>query len=480
MLVRGLRNKTSTNGIVKSLRQRWASLIAILLIVSLLPAHSSQPFALARSQQAKRRSAQVERAGKLRPVPAARVTPADDAFLEDLSRRTFQYFWDQSDPRTGLTLDRSHTDGTQVPPTHSSYNVASIAATGFALTGLCIAAERNWITREQARERTRNTLRFFANKATHKNGWFYHWMDRATGERRWQSEISSIDTMLLMGGVLTAKQYFREDKEIPRLASKIYDRLDFPWMLNGDPYLLSHGWRPETGFIKNRWDDYSEHALLYFLAIGSRTHPISPQAWYAWRREWIEYAGYRYLHSVAPLFIDQFPQAWADLRGRRERRAPFVNYYENSVKATHAHKAFCLSLAKEFPTYTENMWGITASDSEKGYVTWGGPPRDPAIDGTVVPCAAGGSLMFAPDITLPVLREMKQKYGEKIYGRYGFTDAFNPMTGWVNEDVIGIDLGMTLLSAENLRSGKVWFWFMQNQEIPRALRLAGLEESNKR
>lgn len=457
----------------------WATLVALVLLVSSLPALSGQPDAFVRAQEVQRQSTQAERVNEQRPVPAARISAADEAFLEDLTKRTFQFFWEQSDPKTGLTLDRTRTDGTQVPPEHSSYNVASIAATGFALTGLCIAAERNWITREQARERVRNTLRFFANTATHKNGWFYHWMDRVTGARRWQSEISSIDTMLLMGGVLTAKQYFKDDKEIPLLASKIYDRLDFPWMLNKDPYLLSHGWRPENGFIKDRWHDYSEHALLYFLAIGSRTHPISPQAWYAWRRDWIEYAGYKYVHSVAPLFIDQFPQAWVDLRGRRENRAPFVNYYENSVKATHAHKAFCLALAKEFPTYTENMWGITASDSAKGYIAWGGPPRDPAIDGTVVPCAAGGSLMFTPDIALPVLRQMKAKYGTKIYGRYGFTDAFNPMTGWVNPDVIGIDLGMTLLSAENLRSGKVWFWFMQNQEITKALRLIGLDEGSR-
>jgi hypothetical protein len=371
-------------------------------------------------------------------------------------------------------LDRAGTNGAPHPPGHPSYNIASSAATGFALTGLCIAAERKWITREQVLERARRTLQFFANQAEHKNGWFYHWMDKVTGERRWQSEISSIDTALLLGGVLTVRQCFRDDKEIVQLATKIYDRIDFSWMLNGDPYLLSHGWRPENGFIRSRWNHYSEHASLYILAIGARTHPIPPLAWYAWRRDWVDFAGYRYLASVSPLFIHQYPQAWLDLRGRREDRSPFVNYYDNSIKATRAQREFFLSLANEFPTYSANIWGLTASDSAKGYVAWGGPPRDPAIDGTVVPCAAGGSLMFAPDIALPALKEMKERYGKTIYGRYGFTDAFNPLTGWVNPDVIGIDVGMTLLSAENLRSGKVWHWFMKNLEIPRAMKRIGL------
>ncbi|MGH9970227.1 MAG: glucoamylase family protein [Pyrinomonadaceae bacterium] len=407
-------------------------------------------------------------------IQAARLEQSDDAFLEDLSRRSFQYFWEHSDPNIGLTSDRARTDGTAHPPTHNSHNIASSAATGFALSGLCIAADRKWITQRQARERTRKTLQFFANQAEHKNGWFYHWMDKATGERRWRSEISSIDTALLMGGVLTVRQCFRDDKEIYRLATRIYDRIDFGWMRNGHPYLLSHGWRPENGFITHRWDNYSEHASLYILAIASRTHPVSPLAWYAWRRHWVEFAGYRYIASASPLFIHQYPQAWLDLRGWRERRPPFVDYYDNSVKATRAHRAFFLSLGSEFPTYSANIWGMTASDSVKGYVAWGAPPRHPDTDGTVVPCAAGGSLMFTPDIALPALREMQQLYGNTIYGRYGFTDAFNPGTGWVGPDVIGIDVGITLLSAENLRSGNVWRWFMRNMEVRRALRLVGL------
>lgn len=406
-------------------------------------------------------------------IPTAPVSKEDDAFLEDLQRRTFQYFWDQTDPKTGITLDRTRTDGTRPAPGTSHYKVGTIAATGFGLSGYCIAADRGWVTRDQAKERTRNTLDFFANKQEHKNGWFYHFVDIETGERRWNTEISSIDSALLFGGVLTVRKCFAEDKEIVALADKIYDRVDFQWMLNGDPYLLSHGWRPERGWISNRWHDYSEQALLYLLAMGSKTKPIPPQAWYAFERNWQEYKNYRYLGAVSPLFIHQFSHAWVDFRGKRERKAPFVDYFDNSVQATRAQRDFFKDdLSKEFPKYGPNMWGLTASDYQKGYTAWGGPPRHPDTDGSVVPCAAAGSLMFTPDITLAALKQMKAEYGDKIYGKYGFADAFNPHNGWVGKDVLGIDLGITLLSIENLRSGKVWYWFMQNDEIRRALKRA--------
>ncbi len=373
-----------------------------------------------------------------------------------------------------MTLDRARTNGDAPGQSESHFQVASIASTGFALSGLCIAADRNWTTKSQAKERTRKTLDFFANRAFNKNGWFYHWMDSKTGERRWQSEISSIDSALLLGGVLSTRQCFADDAEIVRLATKIYERVDFQWMLNGNPYLLSHGWRPETGFIQSRWDTYSEHSMLYFLAIGSPTHSISPKAWYAWRRDYIVYGGYKFLAGDTPLFIHQFSQAWLDLRGRRERKPPYVNYFDNSVKATEAQRQFFIDISKEFPTYSKNLWGLTASDSENGYLAWGAPPRPAQLNGTIVPCAPAGSLMFTPEISMAALREMKEKYGDKIYKKYGFADAFNPKTDWTNPDVIGIDLGITLLSAENLRSGNSWFWFMRNPEIIYALRRADL------
>ncbi|MEP6788990.1 MAG: glucoamylase family protein, partial [Acidobacteriota bacterium] len=348
------------------------------------------------------------------------VSPSDDAFLEDLEHRMFLFFWEQSDLKTGLTLDRARTTGEAPLPSDSHYRIASIASTGFALTGYCIAAKRGWVTRREAVERTRNTLDYFANRAFNKNGWFYHWQDQSTGERRWNSEISSIDTALLLGGVLTAQQCFKDDRAIVRNSKKIYDRVDFRWMLNGDPYLLSHGWRPESGFIKNRWSDYSEQMVLTLLGIGSPKHSIPWQAWYAWERGYKSYGRYRYLAAVPPLFIHQYSHAWVDFRRKRERYKDYkTDYFQNSIIATQAQRQFFIDvLSKEFPKYGPNIWGLTASDAIDGYKAWGAPPRDAETDGTVVPYAPAGSLMFTPGISIAALKEMKAKYGDKAYGRY--------------------------------------------------------------
>src|ERR1041384_1233549 len=397
-------------------------------------------------------------------------------FLDDLQRRSFQYFWEQADPNTGLVPDRARMDGKPLDANHQ--NVASIAATGFGLTSLCIAANRNWIEQSQARERALDTLRFFDAHAYQQHGWFYHWLDTKTGERRWNSEVSSIDTALLLAGVLTVGQCFRDNPEIMRLASRIYQRVDFRWMLNGHPRLLSHGWKPETGFLRARWDTYSENAILYLLAIGSPSHPISPESWYALWRDRYRYEGHSYFTTIGvPLFMHQYSHAWVDFRNRRETRGDRIDYFQNSVAATLAHRAFCINLRYDFPAFGPDMWGITASDSAKGYLAWGGPPRDPDIDGTVVPSAAGGSLMFTPELATRALQTMHDTYGEKIYGKYGFVDAFNPKTGWIDTDVIGINAGIILLSAENSRTGNVWRWFMQNREIPTAMGRIGLMPS---
>lgn len=402
------------------------------------------------------------------------LTAQDHAFLDDLQHRSFQYFWEQADPNTGLVPDRARTDGSALDENHR--NVGSIAATGFGLTAICIAVERGWLSLDHAQARTRNTLRFFAGQAYQQHGWFYHWIDTKTGERRWNSEISSIDTALLLGGVLTARQYFRNDLEIRRLATRIYERVDFRWMLNGHPLLLSHGWKPETGFLRPRWDTYSEDTILYLLAIGSPTHGISPRSWSALWRDRYRYEGYAYFTTIGvPLFMHQYSHAWIDYRNRRETSSDRIDYFDNSVSATLAHRAFCINLAHEFPGYGPNLWGITASDSAKGYLAWGGPPRDSEVDGTVVPSAAGGSLMFTPQLSVAALKTMREEFGDRIYGHYGFVDAFNPNTGWVDSDVIGINAGIILLSAENARTGNVWRWFARNPELPRALESVGLK-----
>lgn len=244
-------------------------------------------------------------------------------------------------------------------------------------------------------------------------------------------------------------------------------------MLGGDKYLLTHGWKNETGYLKNRWDDYSEASILYILGIGSMTHPLAWESWYAWKRKYVAYKSYKYLAGVPPLFIHQYSQAWIDFRGKRERYKNFrTDYHENSVRAVRAQREWSKDNSQKFPSYAGKMWGISASDSVKGYVAWGAPPPTREVDGTIVPYAAAGSMMFAPDIALPALREMKEKYAQKIYGKYGFTDAFNPQTGWVNKDVIGIDVGITLIGIENFRTGNVWKWFMKNEEVRNGLHRA--------
>jgi hypothetical protein len=410
------------------------------------------------------------------PAATFTLSAEDDALLEDLSKRSFMFFWEQANPETGIVRDRSRTSG--APVDSNGRDVGSIASVGFGLSGMCIAAERGWRPREEILQRTRNTLSYFARRMTHERGWYYHFVNINTGAREWNSELSSIDTALLLGGVLTVRQCFSGDADVVELADTIYRRVDFQWMLAGDPLVLSHGWKPESGFLKARWDHYCELMILYLLAIGSPTHPISPGSWRSWRRPVVEFDSYSFIGGPPPLFVHQFAHAWVDFRGWKEGQPPHTDWFENSVIATRAHKAFCLKLSGEFPGYTENVWGLTASDSRKGYVAWGGPPRHEAIDGSVVPCAAAGSLMFTPDITVPVMRELKNRFGDRIYGRYGFADAFHPLDGWVNPDVIGIDLGITLLSAENLRTGRVWQWFMRNREIPAAMRSAGMTRAD--
>lgn len=393
------------------------------------------------------------------------VTPEQDAFLEDLSRRSFRFFWEQADPHTGLVRDRALADS-QAPDPRPW---ASSAATGFGLTALCIASERGWVTRAQARERVLATLRFYAESSFQEHGWFYHFVNAATGERRGKTEVSPIDTSLLLAGIVTAQAYFHNDHAIVRLAQTIWDRIDYGWMRNGDPALLCMHWKPEDGFTRTHWDHHCESGIMYLLGIASATSALPTESWYAWKRPLVSYAGHTYIAGAAPLFVHQYSQAWIDFRNRPEKREPHTNWFRNSVEATLAHRQFCIDLHERFPGYSENIWGITASDSATGYKAWGGPPATRNIDGTVVPCAPGGSLMLAPEICIAALLAMRDQFGERVYRRYGFVDAFHPTNGWTDADVIGIDVGITLLSAENLRTGKVWRWFGSNRQVRRGM-----------
>ncbi len=392
-------------------------------------------------------------------------------FLEDFAKRCSLYFWEQADHHTGVIMDRARNDGAR-----SGNNVGSVAATGFGLTALCIAGSRGWLTNEQVRARILMTLRYFWMHAFHDHGWYYHFMDASSGERRLGSEISSIDTGLLLCGVLTAAGYFPKDHDIQGLARQLFERVDFAWMLAGNPLLLSHGVKPGSGFLKSRWSVYSEASVLYLLAIGAPRRAIPADSWYAWLRPEVHYDQYTFV-SGGPLFTHQFSHAWVDFRHQQDGDPSYLNYFRNSIFATYAHRDFCISLQSRYSDYGPNMWGITVSDSPGGYVVWGGPPFAGPINGTLVPCAAAGSLMFAHEICLPVLQQMLNVYGDKIYQRYGFTDAFNPnwkdQKLWVNQDVVGIDVGISLLSIENLLTGNVWRWFMRNQYIQSAMERAG-------
>ncbi len=401
----------------------------------------------------------VEPAGAAEPSP---IAPEDNQFLDELEKANFLFFWEQADPQTGLVKDRCNVRAADKTV------VASIAATGFGLTAIAIGQQRGWASLSDARGRVITTLRFLAKTMPTHRGFFYHWANLKTGERMWDSEISSVDTAMLLCGILTCRQHFRY-AEITRLAYEIFNRVDWSW-LSEDTSLLPHGWRPEAGFLPYRWDYYSEHMMMYLLGLGSSTHPLPAEAWNAWKRTLFEYDGIRYISNYAPLFVHQYSQAWFDFRGKRDR---YADYFKNSILATDAHRRFCLDLAKRFSDYSDDLWGITASDSKNGYVVWGGPPEIGPIDGTVVPSAAGGSLPFLPQATLRVLKNIKTRYGMRAWCKYGFVNALNPLTNWYDTDVVGIDTGITMLMAENLRSAFVWNTFMKNREAQRGFERAG-------
>jgi hypothetical protein len=382
----------------------------------------------------------------------------DTALLDELERSAFEYFWNEADPRTGLVKDRAYANG------GDRRTLASIAATGFGLTALCIGHQRNYRSREEITARVRNSLRFMVEQADQVHGFFYHFVDMKTGGRSDLSEISPIDMAIFLCGALTCRAYF-EDAGIRHHAEALYRRVNWKWALNkGDTFALA--WTPEAGFSESRWDSYCESMMLYLLAMGSPTHPISSECWKSIRRPWMTYGKYRFISSPAPLFVHQFSHAWFDFRGKQD---DYTDYFENSVLASHAHQRFCEELNRKFPCYSDKVWGITASDSSTGYVAWGGPPMQGPIDGTIVPAAAAGSLPFVFHDAMAVLKNLRGYYGKQIWKRYGFVDAFNPLTGWVSRDVLGIDVGISMLMAENARTQFVWNTFMRNSEVKVAM-----------
>ncbi len=389
------------------------------------------------------------------------------ALLEQLGAGQFPFFWEQANPETGLVRDRVNVR----QPDKSE--LASIAATGFGLTALCIGEKRGFAFHNEQE----GVSAAFSIHCT-----FFGGNCRTTADFSITGPISIPDRGFGIPKYLRSiRQFCCAEffsavnilciRKIHELASAIYNRVDWNWLSEDTP-VLPHGWTPESGFLQYRWDDYSEMMMMYLLGLGSDDHPLPDKAWDSWKRSTFEYSGIRYIGSFAPLFIHQYSQAWFDFRGKRDH---YADYFKNSIIATDVHRRFCLDLALQFPDYSDDLWGITASDSSKGYVIWGGPPPTGPIDGTVVPCATGGSIPFQPDATMRVLRNMKDRFGNKAWSDYGFVDAFNPLTGWFDTDVVGIDVGISMVMAENARTSFVWDTFMKNPEAKRAMQRAGFQ-----
>jgi hypothetical protein len=384
------------------------------------------------------------------------VSPGLASLLDEIERRACRYFWEQADPGTGLVRDRARLAGPD------GREVASIAATGFGLSALAIAHARGYLPKADAEARAARTLEHLVRDGGHERGFFYHFLDMKTGRRAWTSEISSVDTAWLLCGALHAREHF-QTPAIRRAADELSARVDWNWMRNGAD-TLSHGWTPECGFIPYRWDTYAEQLAMYLLALGSAGRPLPASAWDAWKRPERNYNGITWIGSDTPLFTHQYSHAWFDFRGKRDR---YADYFENSRRATEAHRLMCIGEARQYPWYGPDMWGVTASDTMSGYQAYNSP------DGMLVPCAAGGSVPFLPQECGMVLQTMLSRYGSKAWGRYGFVDAFQPGREWYSPDVIGIDLGIMLLMSENARSGAVWGEFMRAPEAQRGMHAAG-------
>jgi len=398
-----------------------------------------------------------------------------DKKLETLQRLTFDYFLKETNPENGLVPDSTR----QGAP-------CSITATGFALASYPVGVERGFITRDAGVRRTLTTLRFFLNSrqseerdATGYQGFYYHFLDMKTGLRTWDCELSTIDSTFLIAGALTAAQYFNrdtaEEREIREIADSLYRRADWQWAQNGKD-TVTHGWRPESGFIKYRWEGYNEALILYILALASPTHPLPAKSYQAWIKtyKWKKLYGYEFL-SASPLFIHQLSHLWIDFRGIQDEymRHKAIDYFENSRRATYIQQQYAIRNPRGFKGYGEYTWGLTASDgpgpatmniegrSRKFYDYSARGVPDGPDDGTLAPWAVVASLPFAPEIVLPSIQYFDDAFPE-MTSKYGFKCSFNPTFSggsgekWISKGYYGLDQGPIVLMIENYRSGFLW------------------------
>ena len=390
------------------------------------------------------------------------ISPEDRLFLEKIQRDTIEYFIRHSDRDTGLTQDSSRPG-----------SPASIAATGFSLASIAVAQSHGWIPRQQAYDQIRKTLLTLQLEAHHQNGFFYHFLDPKTGKRAWRSEASSIGTALLLAGALLAAQYFPET-DIPHLVQSIYERVNWHWMMNGSP-LLSHGWKPESGFLPYYWDTYNELIILQALAIGASKNAIPAEAWEAWDRLEDTYNEKRIVYSHSgSLFTYQFSQAFIDFRNLKDRD---INYFENSRNASIANWEYSGSFKNQYQGYSEVSWGLSACIGPGGYRAYGGKPGQGIQDGTIAPYASIGSLVFTPKLSLPAIKFFYQQYLDSLYGPLGFKDAFNLDKKWWSPEYLGIDQGISVLMLENfLTDGGIWEKFMRLPAIQKWIDLCKLRK----
>ena len=400
---------------------------------------------------------------------------SDDQLLQEVQRRAVRFFWEKADPVTGLISDHAHNHG------DDNDAIASSAATGYGLAALPIGVEHGWINRKEAAGRARTTLRFLLN-LPNQHGWVLHFLDKRNGQRVWGSEYSSIDTALLVAGAIVCSEYFARDTanlDISALSDALYRRIDWRWMLtNNDTQpqkrALSHGWWPETGFIPYNYDCYSEAILLYLLGLGAPLNPLPATTWEAIARPLQTYDGIESLKG-GPIFIHQMPSGFFFFARQRDRLG--FDYWVSSTNAMKIHRQFCVDHAGEVQTYAQGFWSLNASDGPGGYVAYGVP--DGPDDGTVSPTGAISSITFTPELAISAARTLYDKLGAKLWGTYGFANAFNIDRNWYSPDVIGIDLGMALLAIENYRSGMVWSLMDSFYPIASALRAAGFRSTSE-
>jgi hypothetical protein len=421
--------------------------------------------------------------------------------LDSLQRDAFRYFLNETNPANGLVPDRTRAD----VPARARNAPASIAAVGFALAAYPLGVERGFLTRAEAVERTLATLRFFRTSpqgaepdATGHKGFYYHFLDMQCGRRAGQCELSTIDTTFLLAGMLAAAAYFNQDsadeREIRTLADALYRRTDWQWARNGGA-TVTHGWKPEGGFLKYRWEGYDEALLLYALGLGSPTYPLPAESYAAWTctHQWKEIYGHEFLYA-GPFFIHQFSHLWIDFRGIQDEfmRGRGIDYFENSRRATLVQQQYAVRNPLEFDGYGEHFWGLTASDGpswttrrirgvERRFFDYlaRGAPYGPD-DGTVAPWGVLASLPFAPAVVLGTVRHFQEVYPE-VMGKYCFKCSFNPtftaetpgQPSWTSAYHYGINLGPIVLMIENHRSGLPWRLMRGCPYLVTGLRRAG-------